>query len=526
MNAEHMHHDPTSTRQQYLSVGSFDSFQLDQLSLQEVMPQMSSYRNLSNSPSKRYKSGEFSPTLLDKDAAKAAAEYYGDCFTQGVDFESAEYIAKQAHDVYKKHWLQDSSLDYPMVTSVGDSFAVPRYGPLNAPTLEDGTPNASQAVFEHNLHRQENEVIDPRINSNYYTVNDYEYTGPSMPKNIGGSAKETASVTLRDEMKRLEYDNELFFRRHNFPHATQITTSPVDANDRLRIDNISFTLEERSKRKRQLELLTEVEMPVLNCSQSSFSTAETEWHSNVKINDRVYARDFSFNTKNTNEVHLEHMTAFEREKVKRKQIERRGSSYQDYWEDGLVSDNDSQSDIKEDYNEYSQHHYLGCDDTKLTAILTSPSPPPPTGAAKTIDDAKSALIIALTVSSGDVTSKSFLSALEQLRSLYRNTGWDARDYNRHNANSTSKYIEGNWLTLSRPNYAECLGANANNEFMYTLGRMSFDMFSPGNLVCSIVGVFNSIDVVDIHKGFSSLKSIPKSLKNDVLNDNCLLRRYE
>jgi hypothetical protein len=116
--------------------------------------------------------------------------------------------------------------------------------------------------------------------------------------------------------------------------------------------------------------------------------------------------------------------------------------------------------------------------------------------------------------------------LEQLRSLYRNTGWDARDYNRHNANSTSKYIEGNWLTLSRPNYAECLGTNANNEFMYTLGRMSFDMFSPGNLVCSIVGVFNSIDVVDIHKGFSSLKSIPKSLKNDVLNDNCLLRRYE
>lgn len=524
MNAEHIHHDQTSTRQQFASVGSFDSFQLDQLSLQDDSPHTSSCRNLSNSPSKRYKSGEFSPTLLDKKAAKTAAEYYGDCFTQGVDFESAEYIAKQAHDVYKKHWLQDSSLDYPMVTSLGDSIAVPRYGPLNAPKLEDGSPNASQYVFGHNLRLQENKVIDPRINSNYYTVKDYEYTGPSMPRNIGGSAKETASVTLHDEMKRLEYENELFFRSHNFKRANQITSSPVDANGRLRNDNLSFTLEERSKRKRQLELPQEMESSVLNCSQSSFSTAETEWHSNVKRNDRVYIREISL--KNKNEIHLEHMTAFEREKIKRKQLDRRGSSYQDYWDDGFVSDNDSQSDIEEDYNECSQHHYLGCDDTKLTAILTSPSPPPTTGVAKTIDDAKGALIIALTVSSGDVTSKSFLSALEQLRSIYRNTGWDARDYNRQNANLTSKYIEGNWLSLSRPNYTECLGTNANNEFMYTLGRMSFDMFTPGNLVCSIGAVFNSIDVIDIHKGYSSLKSVPKSLKNDILNDNCLLRRYE
>jgi hypothetical protein len=514
------HHDQTSTRQQHASIESFEPFQLDQLSLQEDIPRIT--RRLSQSSSKRQKSGEFNPTLLDKDAAKAAAEYYGDCFIQGVDFESAEYIAKQTHDVYKKHWLQESSHDHPLVTSVGDSFAVPRYGPIHAPRLEDDITKKSPSVFEPDFNSKENKIIDPRINSNYYTVNDNEYTVPPMSRSIGGSAKETASLTLRHEMKRLESDNERFFRNIN----TQITSSPVDSNDRLRKDNTSFTLEERSKKKRQLDLLSDDERPVFENSLSNISTAETERHSNVKSNDTFITKNISFNMKNKNGLRLDHATAFEREKIKRKQMERRGSSYQDYWDNGLTSDNDSQSESKDEYNEYSQPHYIGCDDEKLTAILKSPSPPPTTGVAKTLDDAKVALLLALTVSSGDVTSKSFLSALEQLRSLYQKTGWDARYYNRENANSSSKYIEGNWLTLSRPNYAECLGTNANNEFMYTLGRMSFDMFSPGNLVCSIGGVFNSIDVVDINQGLSSLKSIPKGLKSEVLKGDCLLRRYE
>lgn len=515
-----MQHDQTSTRQRHASTESFESYQLDQLSLQEVNPQIC--RRLSRSSSKRHKSGEISTSLLDKDAAKVAAEYYGNCYTQGVDFESAEYIAKQAHDVYKKHWLQESSHDYPIVTSVGDSFAVPRYGPFNAPTLEDDTLKKSPAGFKCDLRLQENEVIDHRINSNYYVANDYEYSVPPISRSIGGSAKETASLTLRDEMKRLESDNDrLFGKIHTLKRASQITSSPLDLHVRLREDNTSFTLEERSQKKMQLELLTKDERPSFESSISNLSAAETERHSNVKKNSDSIDKKLSFDSSNQDGLHLDHTSAFEREKLKRKQIDRRGSSYQDYWENSVTYDKDSQTERNDDHNEYSQFHCQGCDSKKLSTILNSPSP-----VAKTLDDAKVSLIIALTVSNGDVTSKSFLSALEELTAVYRSTGLDARDCNRENVTSSSKYIEGNWLTLSRPNYAECLGTNANNEFMYTLGRMSFDMFTPGNLVCSIGGVFNSIDVVDIHEGLSSVKSIPKGLKSEVLKGDCLLRRYE
>jgi hypothetical protein len=525
MNPGHMQHDQTSTRQRHASAESFESYQLDQLSIQEDNPQIC--RSQARRSSKRHKSGEISTTLLDKDAAKVAAEYYGNCFTQGVDFESAEYNAKQAHDVYKKHWLQETSHDYPIVTSVGDSFAVPRYGPLNAPTLEDDTPKKSPAGFKRDLRLQENDVIDSRINSNYYIANDYEYTVPSISRSIGGSAKETASLTLRDEMKRLESDNDrLFGNIHTLKRSTQIPFSTIDLCVRLRDDNTSFTLEERSQQNMHFELLMKDERPSFERSISNLSTAETEIHSNIKKNSDSVDKKLSFDILNQDGLHIDHTSAFEREKLKRKQIDRRGSSYQDYWENSITSDNDSKTERNDDHNDYSQIHCQGCDSKKLSTILNSPSPLLTTGVAKTLDDAKLSLIIALTVSNGDVTSKSFLSALEELTSLYRSTGLDARDCNRGNVNSSSKYIEGNWLTLSRPNYAECLGTNANNEFMYTLGRMSFDMFTPGNLVCSIGGVFNSIDVVDIREGLSSVKSIPKGLKSEVLKGDCLLRRYE
>jgi hypothetical protein len=62
--------------------------------------------------------------------------------------------------------------------------------------------------------------------------------------------------------------------------------------------------------------------------------------------------------------------------------------------------------------------------------------------------------------------------------------------------------------------------------MYTMGRMSFDMFAPANLVCSIQGIFNNIEVVDLEKDRHTLKSIPKSLKDEVNKGQSILRKYE
>ena len=58
-------------------------------------------------------------------------------------------------------------------------------------------------------------------------------------------------------------------------------------------------------------------------------------------------------------------------------------------------------------------------------------------------------------------------------------------------------IEGNWFTLTKPTYLNCLGNNNHGNPMYTLGRMSFEMFRPSSLVVSIDAVWNVMEEVDL-----------------------------
>jgi hypothetical protein len=103
---------------------------------------------------------------------------------------------------------------------------------------------------------------------------------------------------------------------------------------------------------------------------------------------------------------------------------------------------------------------------------------------------RSELIDALQSSQGDTKDKRFLSSLEILSRFYKSTGRDARanpwctrkvsdESNGYGYNGgetggplASDLLEGSWVNMSRPNYVECLGKNKENEFMYTLGRMS------------------------------------------------------
>jgi len=62
--------------------------------------------------------------------------------------------------------------------------------------------------------------------------------------------------------------------------------------------------------------------------------------------------------------------------------------------------------------------------------------------------------------------------------------------------SNSKKLEGQWFTLTKPTYPDCLGFNDDGDPMYSLGRMSFEMFRPGDLVLSIDAVFNPVDLVE------------------------------
>ena len=87
-------------------------------------------------------------------------------------------------------------------------------------------------------------------------------------------------------------------------------------------------------------------------------------------------------------------------------------------------------------------------------------------------------------------------------------------------------LEGMWMTMSKPNFADQIGTNDNEEFLYTLGRMSFDMFRPTHLVCSLQGTFNDVSVVSDQERAATKIHAPKKLREEVQNGTSVLRRYE
>ena len=155
---------------------------------------------------------------------------------------------------------------------------------------------------------------------------------------------------------------------------------------------------------------------------------------------------------------------------------------------------------------------------------------------------RSELIEALEFGKGDVHDKRFLSVLEILSNFYKTSGRDARvspwsgrgfDGGDTGGPTASDFFEGHWVNMSRPNYIECLGENGDNDFMYTLGRMSFDMFQPSNLICSVQSTHTTIKIIGEREELPAF--VPKSLKDEVaslcdFDDSTtkrpLLRSYE
>jgi hypothetical protein len=172
-----------------------------------------------------------------------------------------------------------------------------------------------------------------------------------------------------------------------------------------------------------------------------------------------------------------------------------------------------------------------------------------------IKSIRSELIDALQSVHGDVQNNRFLSALEVLSNFYKTSGRDARvspwsgrrgsdpgidggEYgysgNDIGGPASSDLFEGYWVNMSRPNYVECLGTTTEKDFMYTLGRMSFDMFQPSNLICSVQSTHSTIKIIGEREELPAF--VPKSLKEEVASlcdsggdgsaNRPLLRSYE
>jgi len=131
-----------------------------------------------------------------------------------------------------------------------------------------------------------------------------------------------------------------------------------------------------------------------------------------------------------------------------------------------------------------------------------------------ISKIKFKLLQELRKNGGDATTSIFLYNLSMLTEAYKK-GQSLGEI--HNNKSIDNPSKGIWATLSKPNFKECLGRHpTTGEYMYALGRMSFDMFPRGDLTCSVRGTFNMVENVQDGLNTEGL-IVPKSLKQEDLH---------
>ena len=129
----------------------------------------------------------------------------------------------------------------------------------------------------------------------------------------------------------------------------------------------------------------------------------------------------------------------------------------------------------------------------------------PDSDTNTTSDSKHMLLQELRRNGGDVTTPSFHLYLSKLSKAYK-----------YKPNTTTNPNSGFWATLSKPNFKESLGRHPESgEYRYTLGRMSFDMFPRGDLICSVRGSFNIVTKIEDDLDKEGL-IVPKCLKKEDL----------
>ena len=135
-------------------------------------------------------------------------------------------------------------------------------------------------------------------------------------------------------------------------------------------------------------------------------------------------------------------------------------------------------------------------------------------------DAKNATFAAIVVQLGKLREerRQHVNSLRNIESILQRWMGDNADFSpsifkEHTSNDN---LDGQWFTLTKPTYTDCLGFNDDGDPLYRLGRMSFEMFFPGDLICAIQAVFNPIMnvVPPSSKGPSSI-SVPKTLQEEV-----------
>ena len=164
-------------------------------------------------------------------------------------------------------------------------------------------------------------------------------------------------------------------------------------------------------------------------------------------------------------------------------------------------------DVIEDVS-LSRHACHGREDDDHFDIRSIPNLPSAT--RQQIESVRDRVIAHLKIN-GDLESEIFKSGLEILQSYYLLSQCDVRQPD------APFELEGTWLALSKPTFTECKGRNVAGDQIYALGRMSFDMFRPTGLRCSIQGNFNSVYELPGELPQNIPRSLRKSIESNLQN---------
>jgi hypothetical protein len=102
------------------------------------------------------------------------------------------------------------------------------------------------------------------------------------------------------------------------------------------------------------------------------------------------------------------------------------------------------------------------------------------------DDVKAALIEALKTNGGDTKNETVVAAIKKLASFNP----------QRSITEQENLLEGNWLLINAPNFPDRL-SDYQQRYIYTLGRLAFNMFEPVGLKIEIDWMFGIDRVSDI-----------------------------
>ena len=104
---------------------------------------------------------------------------------------------------------------------------------------------------------------------------------------------------------------------------------------------------------------------------------------------------------------------------------------------------------------------------------------------------RSEVIDSLVSADGDVRDPRFLRSLQLLEEMFKST------VTCQSFSLLSPLLNSDWKSISRPEYHHlgCLGANERGDDVYTLGKITFNMFKPTNLRVTVQSTMNSIRTV-------------------------------